>query len=122
VVLTLVWLLLGLFRAESVARDPRPSPLEEERGPRLPPEPRLQPSPTADMEAMRAEEEGILGRYGWVDRPAGIGRIPVDRAIDILAETGLRPTPPAAAPPAAPPRAAGEPAGKRRLRRPRPKP
>ncbi|HKN48231.1 MAG TPA: hypothetical protein VJ144_09690 [Candidatus Polarisedimenticolia bacterium] len=117
VVLTIVWLLLGLFRIESLARDPRPSPLREENGPRLPPEPRLQPSPTADMETLRSEEDAILGSYGWVDRPAGIGRIPVERAIDILAATGLEPTPPTT-----PQVAAGGPTKTRRPRRPGPKP
>jgi len=28
----------------------------------------------------------VLTTYGWVDRGAGIGRIPIDRAIDLAAQ------------------------------------
>ena len=35
------------------------------------------------------EELGQLNGYGWVDRKAGIAHIPIERAIDILATTGL---------------------------------
>ena len=55
----------------------------------LPPEPRLQVSPARDLQEMRAREDEVLHSYGWVDRQAGIVRIPIDRAIDLLAERGL---------------------------------
>jgi hypothetical protein len=60
----------------------------------LPPEPRLQVSPARDLQEMRAREDEVLHSYGWVDRQAGIVRIPIARAIDLLAERGLpaRPT------------------------------
>jgi hypothetical protein len=35
------------------------------------------------------ERRAPLSEYGWVDRDAGIVRIPIDRAIDLLAERGL---------------------------------
>jgi DNA-binding GntR family transcriptional regulator len=38
---------------------------------------------------MLAAETAILHSYGWVDRDAGIVRIPIERAIEILAERGL---------------------------------
>ncbi len=55
----------------------------------LPPQPRLQISPAQDLKARRAAEDALLKSYGWVDRQAGIVRIPVDRAIELLAERGL---------------------------------
>ena len=55
----------------------------------LPPEPRLQVSPILDLQQMRAAEDRILNSYGWVDRSAGTVRIPIDRAMDILAQRGL---------------------------------
>jgi len=55
-------------------------------GERPPPEPRLQVSPQRDIGVMRAEEEAILQSYGWVDRQASIVRIPITRAIDLLAD------------------------------------
>jgi len=54
-----------------------------------PPEPRLQVDPERDMETQRRREEEILSSYGWVDRPAGTVRMPVDRAIDLVLERGL---------------------------------
>jgi hypothetical protein len=76
---------------------------------RTPPEPRLEPFPLALGQRLRAEEDAILKTYGWVDKQAGVARIPIDRAIEILAGRGLppsKPMPPAAAPlptPNAPP-------------------
>lgn len=35
---------------------------------------------------LRAEQKEALTHYGWVDQDAGIGRIPIDIAIDIVAE------------------------------------
>ncbi|MGH9868696.1 MAG: hypothetical protein ACREAA_11110 [Candidatus Polarisedimenticolia bacterium] len=54
----------------------------------LPPEPRLQVSPQTDMRAMRAQEQELLHSYGWVDRQAGRVRIPIERAMEIVAEKG----------------------------------
>lgn len=66
------------------------------------PAPRIQADPTAELTRMRAEDLGVLGEYGWVDHKAGIARIPVERAIDILARSGL-PVPHADQPPAGSP-------------------
>jgi hypothetical protein len=55
----------------------------------LPPMPRLQPAPIADMKDMRAAEDKILKGYGWVDQGQGVTRIPVDRAIELLAQRGI---------------------------------
>lgn len=77
------------------------------------PTPRLQKSPPTEMEQMREEELVRIANYGWVDRKAGIARIPVDRALHILAEKGLPKV--AAKPPTtgAPPNTSIPPAGKR---------
>jgi len=56
---------------------------------RLPPEPRLEVSEPTDLAAMRAAEDQILDTYGWVDRQHGIVRIPIERAMDLLAARGL---------------------------------
>jgi hypothetical protein len=36
--------------------------------------------------ALRARQEEQLAHYGWVDRDAGIARIPIERALDLRAE------------------------------------
>ena len=55
----------------------------------IPPQPRLQAYPASDLQRLRVSEEEQLGTYGWVDESIGIMRIPIDRAMDILAEKGL---------------------------------
>jgi hypothetical protein len=76
--------LLGLFEA---ARVPAPvSPLE--RVELVPPAPRLEALPLETLEEVRHRENELLHNYGWVDREAGIARIPIDRAMAILAERG----------------------------------
>lgn len=57
--------------------------------PRIFPEPRLQRTPAVDLREFRDQENKVLDSYGWVDQPKGIVRIPIDRAIDVLAARGL---------------------------------
>lgn len=54
-----------------------------------PPPPRLQTSTAVDLEEHRAREGELLGRYAWIDPEAGVVRIPVERAIELVAERGL---------------------------------
>jgi hypothetical protein len=68
----------------------------------VPPTPRLQTRPQLDMESMRAYEHRVLRTYGWVDQKAGTVRIPIDRAMDMLAERGLPFRPQGQQAPAAP--------------------
>ena len=90
-------LMAGLFyyltKREAVADTSR-SPLSTERV--APPAPNLQISPTADLEQLGAEEETRLHTYGWVDQKQQIVRIPVEKAMDIVAERGLPAALPAA--------------------------
>lgn len=55
----------------------------------LPPPPRLQNYPFYDLKALRTDENRVLDHYAWVDKNAGVVRIPIERAIDVLAEKGL---------------------------------
>jgi len=54
-----------------------------------PPEPRLENSPREVRDRVDALREMQGSSYTWLDRQAGIARIPVDRAMEILAERGL---------------------------------
>ena len=60
----------------------------------IPAQPRLQDDPAADLAAERRREEGMLQGYAWVDRQRGVARIPVQRAMEILAR-GSGSAPPA---------------------------
>ena len=53
------------------------------------PEPQLQKTEILDLKALHAEEDKLLNGYAWVDPKQGIVRIPVDRAIEVLATRGL---------------------------------
>ncbi|MDB5351493.1 MAG: hypothetical protein JWN86_2740 [Planctomycetota bacterium] len=53
------------------------------------PEPRNQVNPRADLARLRDRERSILNSYGWVDREAGVARIPIDRAMTLLAQRGV---------------------------------
>jgi hypothetical protein len=70
----------------------------------LPPEPRLQVDAPRDLRTLRAAEEETLTTYGWVSREAGVARIPIARAMELILERGLPKTTPATAP--APPQGA----------------
>jgi hypothetical protein len=50
------------------------------------PEPRLQVDGAEALSEMREAEDGVLTSYAWIDRDAGIVRIPIERAMEILAE------------------------------------
>jgi hypothetical protein len=88
-ILVLVRWLLVVF----TAREPRPAmpefPLAVQQENRLPPEPRLQTNPRQDLRDLRSAEEAVLTGYGWVDRKAGIARIPIDQAMKLTVERGL---------------------------------
>lgn len=56
----------------------------------VPPEPRLQAAPAKDLERLRMREDAILNSYAWVDSEAGTVRIPVKRAMDLLANHNVQ--------------------------------
>lgn len=55
----------------------------------LPPPPRLQTYPFRDIHDLRQQEDRLLTTYEWVDKNAGTVRLPISRAIDVVAAQGL---------------------------------
>jgi hypothetical protein len=53
------------------------------------PQPRLESDETTEINAFRLQEEQALNSYGWVDEQAGVVRIPIDRAMALVAQRGL---------------------------------
>lgn len=51
--------------------------------------PKLQADPQLDYRAFRALQLERLSSYGWVDREAGTVRVPVERALEMVASDGL---------------------------------
>lgn len=77
------------YATSRLAREePAPSPAAKQA---VPPEPRLQVAAPRDLQEFLTQEDAILGSYGWVKRETGVVRIPIDRAIELLAERGLPP-------------------------------
>lgn len=85
-------LLAYLARVERRS-DPPPPPLGRRDPGQLPPEPRLQTDPFGDLRNVRDEEERVLTHAGWVDRQAGVARIPIDEAMRLVVQRGLVPAP-----------------------------
>jgi hypothetical protein len=81
----------------------------ERREDRLPPAPRLQIHGTRDWQEFRSAEAAHLTTYGWMDRATGVVHIPIEAAMDLVAQRGVAPLPslPAAVPASAAPRAPG---------------
>ncbi len=93
--------VFNYFRAREAAEGPPPSQGIGRDARRLPPEPRLQPTPTEDLEQMRAAERKIVDGYAVLDPNGGVVRIPVSRAMDLYAqEEGAAGAPPPAQAPA----------------------
>jgi hypothetical protein len=84
-----VWVLFAYFQSVASRRVAPEYPLAIEQRNRLPPEPRLQTNPRQDLIEFRRQEDQILNSYGWVDKNAGIVRIPVDQAIKLTLQHGL---------------------------------
>lgn len=51
--------------------------------------PRLQLAPPEDLKRFRAREDEELNSYGWIDRTAGVVRIPIGRAMELVLQRGL---------------------------------
>jgi hypothetical protein len=79
------WLFTFYGKVQSLGRPA--SPFENARV--LPPQPRLQVEPRADLHAYCAQQLATLNSYGWEDQHNGVVRIPVDRAIDLVLQQGL---------------------------------
>jgi len=65
---------------------PSASPFEDVRD--LPPGLRLQTAAPLDLKRYRDDQDKVLAGYGWVDPHAGVVRIPVERAMEILLQKG----------------------------------
>jgi hypothetical protein len=74
------------FEGQAAARDEPGHPLAVEQ---VAPAPRLQADPPAEYAAFAAEQRRVTSTYGWLDRDAGVVRLPVERALEIVLEEGL---------------------------------
>jgi hypothetical protein len=92
-----MWFLFNVFNHEAKVNEPKLSPLATKQL-QIPAEPRLQAKVVGDdrtnqpfdsldiKEKVFASEEKTLHSYGWVDKSAGVVRIPIDRAMELMVE------------------------------------
>jgi hypothetical protein len=57
-----------------------------------PPPPVLQAQPWEQLHRYREEQGRILLSYSWIDRNAGVVRIPIERAMELVVERGPLPS------------------------------
>jgi hypothetical protein len=90
--LIIVVMILTYFIHEFVAdryftrQPPRPS-LAYMRA--AAPEPHLTVQAPEELRRLRASEEATLNGYAWVDKESGVVRIPIERAMELVAKRGL---------------------------------
>lgn len=53
------------------------------------PQPRLQADPNRDLKKLREREQSVLDSYRWIDREQGVIGIPIEVAMELIAERGL---------------------------------
>ena len=67
--------------------------LERPQPERIPPSPRLEIHTVGRWRTFREAEEARLSSYGWMDKTTGAVHIPIERAMDLIAERGVGPLP-----------------------------
>ena len=99
----LMWILLKTFQhqatvaevspvaavTEHIATEGRVYPAVTSIGSTTGPQPKLLVNEPLNLKEFREKEHQTLTTYGWADRSAGVVRIPIDRAKDLLIERGL---------------------------------
>jgi hypothetical protein len=75
-------MLAGIALMHSLATPVTPPPVAK---PTIAAAVALQPAPENDIRKLRAEQQRALTEYAWVDRGRGIVRIPIERAMALLA-------------------------------------
>lgn len=74
-----VWLLIGIVGGRDTPGERGPFALDREG-------PELQSDPAIALMEVRNREDYLLNGYGWVDREAGVVRIPIERAMALVAD------------------------------------
>jgi hypothetical protein len=81
------WGMFHYFTAHAVERPASDSPFADTR--QLPLGPQLQVNPRQDWLKYRETQEKSLETYAWENRSAGMVRVPVEKAMELLVKKGL---------------------------------
>ncbi len=91
VVFLVVWGVSAWQKTRLARQDAPPPVLAEARTKSVPAGPLLQSDPERDLKTLRAGEDAVLAGWSWIDASRTRARIPVDRAIEIVAARGFPP-------------------------------
>ena len=84
-----LWWLLGVYERQNERAQTQVYPMAVGQQNRMPPSPRFQENPQEELQALRAKQKALLEGYGWVNKEAGIARIPIEDAMKLVIEKGL---------------------------------
>jgi hypothetical protein len=87
IVFLLMWGTFNLLKTDEAKHDVSLSPLAPAY--QIPPQPRIEEHPWEQLQQLKARENRELTTYGWQDQKNGIVRIPISRAMDMIAQKGL---------------------------------
>lgn len=90
VVVFLMYFFFSLLQNHREAETGPPIPVAAQR-PAEPPEPRIQASPRTDLQRYEAQQDYLLSHYLWVDKSKGTVAIPIERAMELIAQRGIPP-------------------------------
>lgn len=86
----LLYFLFSYLAQERASVSPPPLPIARTRE-SVPPQPRLQQSPSRDLRVFRAHEDWELTHYHWIDQAHGTLAIPIRQAMQLVVERGIPP-------------------------------
>jgi len=84
----LMWAMFVMLENQANRTDTVRAPLALPVGTLAPP-PNLLTDEPDNLSRFRAQEQDVLSTYGWVDKNAGVVRIPIERAKALLLERGF---------------------------------
>ena len=84
-----LWWLQGFYAAQSDRARSVVFPMAAGQQDQLPPPPRLQSDPQQDLGDLLTKQQAQLSGYSWIDKNAGIARIPIEDAMRIVLQRGL---------------------------------
>lgn len=90
VIVSLMYFFFTFLAHRRASLSPPPLPMNL-HGDAIPPEPRIQASPSRDLRDLRVYEDAVLEKYAWIDKSRGRVGIPIDRAMALIAQRGIPP-------------------------------
>jgi len=82
-------IIFDALAAHAKRTDPKVSALAVAQSALPPPEPRLLDNEPKDLRSVRQQEDQTLESYDWIDKEHAIVRVPIARALELLAKEGL---------------------------------